>query len=135
MSRVAPLGVVLAAALAIASGPFASRSCAALDLETGALPASDLELVVVEAPGCLYCQLFRRDVAPAYVTSARAKTVPMRFVDLNALGNEGVLLASPIDSVPTVLLLKRSKEAGRIPGYTGPENFFHSVNYLIETAE
>ena len=42
----------------------AKSSRAGLDLETAALPTGTLELVVIEADGCIYCGLFRRDVLP-----------------------------------------------------------------------
>ena len=55
-----------------------------VDLETSALPDSRLEILVVEIDNCIYCGLFRRDVAPTYKVSGRAKTIPMRFIDINA---------------------------------------------------
>ena len=57
---------------------------AVVDLETSALPDSRLEILVVEIDNCIYCGLFRRDVAPTYKVSSRAKTVPMRFININA---------------------------------------------------
>lgn len=93
------------------------------------------ELVVVEVPGCIYCGIFRRDVAPSYEASPRARTVPMRFVDLNEQAAEKLQLAAPVDVVPTVLLIENGHEIGRIAGYTGPENFFHTVNALLGAVE
>lgn len=107
---------------------------AALSLETGSVATTEFELVVIEAPGCIYCHLFRRDVAPAYAASQRARSVPMRFADINDLDNEDLALTGPIDNVPTVLVLKGHSEIGRVPGYIGPENFFHSINRLLSGA-
>lgn len=128
----------LFAAIAIAtlmSGSQAPPGHAALDTETVAAPATGLEILVVEVEGCLYCQLFRRDVVKAYNASKRAKLVPMRFTHLNTLDapskGRKLKLDGPVESVPTVILLKQGVEVGRIPGYTGPENFFHAINYLI----
>lgn len=104
---------------------------AALDFASPGETPSDLEILVVEAPGCIYCHLFRRDVWPIYETSQQAKTVPMRFADLNSETIAQLDLLGPIDSVPTVLVLINGKEVGRIPGYVGPENFFHSIDRLL----
>lgn len=104
---------------------------AAFDLETSALPSTNLELVVLEAEGCIYCQIFRRDVAPAYEVSPRAREVPLRFVDLNEPNAGKLGLSDPIDLIPTVVLMKDHREVGRITGYVGPEAFFHSVNRLL----
>jgi thioredoxin-related protein len=104
---------------------------AVVDLETSALPDSRLEILVVEIDNCIYCGLFRRDVAPTYKVSGRAKTIPMRFIDINAPDVDRLALTSPIDSVPTVLVVENGRELGRIAGYVGPEIFFHSLSRLL----
>jgi len=99
------------------------------------IPASgEFQLVVLEADGCNYCALFRRDVLPAYETSERGKDMPVRFVDVNEVGAANLDLDGPVDVVPTFVVMKHNKEIGRIPGYVGPESFFHTINYLIEAA-
>jgi thioredoxin-related protein len=104
---------------------------AVVDLETAAIPESRLELLVVEVENCVYCGLFRRNVAPTYKSSGRAKLVPMRFIDINAPDVDRLALNAPIDSVPTVLVVENGREVGRIAGYVGPEIFFHSLNQLL----
>ncbi len=91
----------------------------------------NVELVVVEVPGCIYCGIFRRDVLPSYQASPRAKTVPLRFLDLNDEAADRLDLSAPVTVVPTVLVLENGREIGRITGYTGPENFFHSINAAL----
>ena len=71
----------LALLLILAFGIVHAR--AAVDIETSALPDRVREIVVVEVENCIYCGLFRRDVLPTYRGSIRAKSVPIRFVDLN----------------------------------------------------
>ena len=108
---------------------------AARTTEGERLPPGDvIELVVFEIDGCNYCELFRRDVLPAYLMTPRAHDVPKRFIDLNEVGR-GLKLESPIEIVPTVVLVRNNREAGRITGYSGPENFFHLVRYLFSRAE
>jgi thioredoxin-related protein len=129
MSRVLLLSLAILAATLLGS---ATR--AAHDLETGSLPVSGYEILVVEAEGCIYCQIFRRDVLPAYATSPRARQVPMRFVDVNAADAAKIALNEPVELVPTALVLKEGREVGRIAGYVGPEAFFHSINRLLAIA-
>jgi thioredoxin-related protein len=126
MSRLVRVVVALSLC-ALAAAPVR----AVVDLETSALPDSRLEILVVEIDNCIYCGLFRRDVAPTYKVSGRAKTIPMRFIDINAPDVDRLALTAPIDSVPTVLVVENGRELGRIAGYVGPENFFHSLNRLL----
>lgn len=111
---------------------------AALDtqsrLETGSVETDGLELIVVEAQGCIYCHIFRRDVLPAYERSKRAEQVPIHFVDINELEARPLELKGTIGLIPTVLLMRGKAEVGRIAGYTGPENFFHAIRRLIVDA-
>ncbi len=118
------------AALALLAMPI-SPVRAVVDLETSALPDSRFEVLVVEIDNCIYCGLFRRDVAPTYTASQRAKAAPMRFVDINAPDVDRLSLSAPIDSVPTVLIIENGREVGRIAGYVGPETFFHSLSRLL----
>lgn len=126
MSRLfSALAIVCVLALGAAPGR------AIVDLETAAIPDRPLELLVVEISNCLYCGLFRRDVAPTYKASERGRSVPMRFIDINAPDVDRLALLSPIDSVPTVLVVENGREVGRIAGYVGPEIFFHSLNRIL----
>ncbi len=135
MSRVLKSVLASIAVAALMFGFEAQHGHAALDTDTAAAPSTGLEILVVEVEGCLYCMLFRRDVAKAYKASRRAKSVPMRFTHLSAIDkppkNRKLTLKGPVESVPTVILLKDNVEVGRIPGYTGPENFFHAINFMI----
>ncbi len=98
---------------------------------TGSEAIANLQLVVLEAPGCVYCNLFRRYVVPAYETSPKSRSVPMKFIDLNDKAYDELGLDGPVDMVPTTILMQNNREVGRIPGYLGPENFFHAVNHLM----
>jgi thioredoxin-related protein len=99
------------------------------------IPASgNIQLIVMEAEGCIYCSIFRRDVLPSFEMSERGKEMPVRFVDVNDVEKSGIELRSPIDILPTFVVIKDNQELGRIPGYMGPEDFFHSINYLLSSS-
>ncbi len=107
---------------------------AGLDLDAPIPRNSELELIVMEAPGCNYCNVFRRDILPSYEVSERGKQLPVRFIDVNDVSKTGIELQSPIDILPTFVIVKGNRELGRIPGYMGQEDFFHSINYLLSTS-
>lgn len=131
MFRVAAIALV---ALALAILPPAAGN-AARPIATAPIADGALELIVLEVESCIYCSLFRRDVLPKYQASPRAETVPIRFLDLNDEAADDLGLDGPVDIVPTVVLMKQNREVGRVPGYVGPENFFHAVNHLIAKVE
>ncbi len=135
MRKVVVLAGVVALDLFAAAWLMSSAVKAGLDHEA-AIPATPvtMELVVLEAPGCIYCGLFRRDVLPSYEASERAKNMPIRFVDINDAAADALGLDSPVDVVPTFVVMKNNHEVGRIPGYTGPEFFFHTINHLLSGA-
>ncbi len=122
--------VLISALLMLAPG---AASRAGLDTEATASADRIYELIVVEADGCIYCQIFRRDVLPAYKTSEQGKRMPVRFVDINELG-AGLDFNTAVDVVPTFVVVKSQHEVGRISGYVGPESFFHTINYLLGSA-
>lgn len=128
LAAVALLALLPALGAMIAAPP---ASHAARPFETGSIDSGDMELVVLEVANCLYCRLFRRDVLPKYEASPRARRVPIRFVDLNDAEADKLGLDGPVLIVPTVVFVKGRREIGRVPGYVGPENFFHAVNHLI----
>ena len=135
MRKVVLFAGIVALDLLAAAWLMSSAVKAELDHEA-AIPAAPvaMELVVLEAPGCIYCGLFRRDVLPSYEASGRAKEMPIRFVDINDAAADALGLDSPVDIVPTFVVLKNNHEVGRIPGYTGPEFFFHTINHLLSGA-
>lgn len=103
---------------------------AELDVDAPVPEGAQLELVVIEAPGCDYCDVFRRDVLPTYEASEQGRDVPIRFVDINDVAASEVGLSSSVDIVPTFVVLKNNQEIGRIPGYTGPEVLFQAIKHL-----
>lgn len=107
---------------------------AGVDPTEAPIAVKDYELVVMEADGCIYCRLFRRDVLPAFEASEQGRQMTVRFLDINNLESSKLELQSAVDIVPTFVVVRQGKEIGRIPGYVGPENFFHSIDYLLAAA-
>ena len=90
------------------------------------------ELVVIEVEGCTYCDVFKRDVMPAFVASPEARELPIRFLDLNTpAASKLELTEGPLTIVPTVLLVKSNREVARAPGYMGPDGFFQAIRWMM----
>jgi len=96
---------------------------------------TSMEVIVFEHPDCLYCAVFRRDVAPGYQRSAPAAEAPLRYVDIAKSDIRPLRLKEGIDMVPTAVLMKNGEEVGRISGYWGREGFFRMLAHIRSTAE
>jgi len=112
-----------------------NRVDAALNEKIVTPSSTPYELVIVEVEGCIYCEVLRRDVMPAFNASPEARDLPVRFLDLNTPDAEKLeLTEGPLTQVPTVLLVKANREVGRAAGYMGPEGFFHSIKWMMSRA-
>lgn len=127
--RNAILAVSACAGLALSDPPGTPRTWAATRDGADATQASGLELIAFEVPGCAYCPIFRRDVAPSYAASRAGRLAPLRYVDLNDAAADRLSLSGPITIVPTLVLMRDGVEVGRITGYVGPE----AVHRLLDT--
>lgn len=121
------LGLGLAALL----GPGSVSAAPDPGTATHAVSSAGVELIAFEAPGCIYCPVFRRDVAPTYAASRAGKTAPLRFVDINDAAADSFKLTSPVTIVPTLILVRDGVEIGRIAGYVGRENMHRILNALL----
>ncbi|MGE0024530.1 MAG: thioredoxin family protein [Hyphomicrobium sp.] len=101
------------------------------EAEAGIPAPTGIELIAFEAPGCIYCPVFRRDVAPSYAASKTGKEAPLRFVDVNDPAAESFHLAGPVRMVPTVVLVRDGVEIGRINGYVGREGMHRLLEGLL----
>jgi hypothetical protein len=106
-------------------------SRAARDQATARPSQVTQELIVLEAPNCAYCTVFRQDVLPRYQRSPRAGDVPIRFLDLNDPAADKLKLDAAVTMVPTVVLMRDGIEAGRITGYWGPDAFFKGIAKML----
>ncbi len=91
-----------------------------------------MELLVLEIKGCTICSLVRTHIQPAYERSPRAREMPMRYVDVTSLDETKLGLKAPIDTVPTIVLMRNGREVDRIAGYVGPEMFFNVLTHMLQ---
>lgn len=121
-------GLLLAAALLVPGEPSPAHAATEIAAER---PGPIVELIVIEARGCPMCRLFRDEIAPAYRATARAERAPLRFVDVAHTDPATLNLASPVEIVPTVVLMRDGVELDRLVGYTGPEIFMRAVGVML----
>ncbi len=120
--------VVLLAAVMMAP-PLVSH--AARDHSEPKVEAMSYELVVFEVDGCIYCDVFKRDVLPLYRASETSRKAPMRFVNLSYVDETKMALSEAVTIAPTVVLMHNGREVDRITGYTGPVTFVQLVRRMM----
>jgi hypothetical protein len=100
---------------------------------TGALSA-EVQLLMFEQPGCIYCARWNEDIAPEYPLTVEGKAAPLQRLQLR----DPVPAAFSLDShpvfTPTFVLVVDGVETGRIEGYPGEDFFWPLLAGLIRDA-
>lgn len=101
----------------------------ALSVPAGATAA---ELVMFWQKGCVWCDRFDRDVAPAYEKTAEGKRAPLRRVDIAKPIPGDLAFIRRERFTPVFVLIEDGREFGRIRGYPGDIFFWGLLANLIE---
>jgi hypothetical protein len=102
-------------------------------LAAAAIPGADAaELLYVFEPGCPYCRLWDREIAPVYLKTEEAGRAALQPIDRNDPVLAGMKLASPVRYTPTFVLMENGAELGRIEGYPGEDFFWGRLAALIK---
>lgn len=101
-------------------------------LIAGSVWAGDLELLMFEQEGCIYCLRWHEEIGPAYPRTREGASAPLRRLDLRApLPGDVTLTGRPPVFTPTFVLLRDGIETGRIEGYAGDEFFWFLLNGML----
>lgn len=96
--------------------------------------AGELELLMFEQPGCIYCAAWNAEVAPEYPLTEEGRAAPLRRLQLRDPLPEGLELVAPPVFTPTFVLVEDGVESGRIAGYPGEDFFWPLLGQLIAGA-
>lgn len=89
------------------------------------------ELVFITAPGCHYCEQWKREVGEGYHNSSEGKIAPLTTVEKGELPRR-LKFIKGIVYTPTFVLVHKGKEIGRINGYPGGHFWWPMLAELIE---
>ena len=90
------------------------------------------ELVVFEQKGCVWCQRFDREIAPAYDKTTEGKRAPLRRQDIANPVAPDLAFITRERFTPVFVLIDDGREIGRIRGYPGDTFFWGLLANLIE---
>jgi hypothetical protein len=97
-----------------------------------AAPAHAAELVMFEQKGCVWCQKFDREIAPAYDKTAEGTRAPLRRHDIARPVPAELAFIRRERFTPVFVLIDEGREIGRIRGYPGDIFFWGLLANLIE---
>lgn len=106
-----------------------------LPLLSAAAPAGDLQLLMFEQPGCIYCAKWHEEVGPEYPLTEEGKAAPLLRLQLHAPLPDGLTITAQPVFTPTFVLMHDGAEAGRIEGYPGEDFFWPLLAGLIVEAQ
>ncbi len=94
-------------------------------------PLAAAELVMVEQPGCHWCERWHEEIAHIYPKTDAGRIAPLRRVNLRALPEDIDFTSRPIFT-PTFILVQDGRELGRMEGYSGDEFFWFLLARLLD---
>ena len=94
--------------------------------------ARSAELVMFEQKGCVWCQKFDREIAPAYDKTSEGKRAPLRRLDIAQPVPADLTFIGRERFTPVFVLIDTGREIGRIRGYPGDTFFWGLLANLIE---
>lgn len=95
------------------------------------LPAQAADLVMVEQPGCTYCEAWMREVAPEYPKTDEGRAAPLTTVRLRDAPPEGMAFDRPVVFTPTFVLVEDGEELARLEGYPGEDFFWGLLGQML----
>lgn len=106
----------------------------ALALALTPLPAlaGEMQLVMVEQPGCAYCAAWDDQIGPAYPKTPEGQFAPLLRADLHMGPPEGVTYDRPVRFTPTFILVEDGVEIARMEGYVGEDFFWPIFSKLLQ---
>src|SRR5256885_7661669 len=97
--------------------------------------AGAAELVMFEQKGCIWCQKFDREIAPAYDKTSEGNRAPLRRLDIARSVPADLAFIKRERFTPVFVLVDEGREIGRIRGYPGDTFFWGLLANLIERLE
>lgn len=95
--------------------------------------AGDLRLVMVEQPGCHWCDRWNTEIAPIWPKTTEGQTAPLARQQLGTIAKGQ--FDAPVLFTPTFILTHDGTEVGRIEGYPGEDFFWPLLGDLISQTQ
>jgi thioredoxin-related protein len=94
--------------------------------------ASDYELVMVKRDGCVYCDIWERDLGPIYPKTDVGAFAPLRKVDISETKGPDTPFKTPVVFTPTFVIMENGREMRRMEGYQSEDFFWGVLEMILE---
>lgn len=94
--------------------------------------ARAVELVMFEQAGCVWCEVFNREIGPVYDKTDEGRRAPLRRLDIAGPVPPELAFIGVERLTPLFVLVDKGREIGRIRGYPGEDNFWGLFGALIK---
>src|SRR3954453_22789584 len=108
------------------------RIAFALLLALATTSARAAELLMFEQRGCVWCQRYDREIAPAYPKTDEGRRAPLRRIDIASPMPPDLAFVRRERFTPVFVLVNGGREFGRIRGYPGDTFFWGLLAGMIE---
>lgn len=102
----------------------------AISLLLPARAAAAAEMLMFVKPGCIWCELWRKEVGPIYPKTPEGRVAPLRELDSSNVPTS-LKLTAPIVYTPTFVVVSHDREVGRITGYPGDDFFWSLLSRIL----
>lgn len=93
------------------------------------------ELVMFEQTGCVWCEVFDREIAAVYGKTDEGARAPLRRVNIAAALPPDLSFIALERLTPLFVLVENGREIGRIRGYPGEDHFWGLLGVLIKSLD
>lgn len=94
--------------------------------------AQAAELIMLERPGCTWCQRWDREIAPAYPMTAEGRRAPLRRIDVTGPWPADLADIAADFYTPTFIVVEDGVEIARLRGYPGEAFFWPLLSEMLE---
>ena len=89
-------------------------------------------MLMITNKNCLYCIIWEKQIGKIYPKTDIAKKFPLQRIEVKNFINYKKYDLKKTNITPTFILIKNTKEKGRIKGYTNPEMFWWQVDEIMD---
>ena len=93
------------------------------------------ELVMFQQAGCVWCEVFDREIAAVYDKTDEGARAPLRRVNIAAALPPDLAFIAVERLTPLFVLVENGREIGRIRGYPGEDHFWGLLGVLIKSLD